>query len=84
MLTYKYLHAYTQISIGRASMDHYSSFCRSPVFCHDELICKMMAQHETLELCLLASTSKDAAVMVFREEEFRQGLLDKVPVLSVD
>ncbi len=49
-----------------------------PVFSHDELLCKMMAQAEKLELSLLVATSKDACTMVRTEERLRRELTRKV------
>lgn len=53
---------------------------RTPVFSHDELICKMVAQPDRLELCLLVSTTDDTLRMI----ESEQALRETVSSLGVD
>lgn len=69
-----------QIPVGRESINHYRSMCRSPVFSHDELVCKMMAQPSRLELCLLLITGQDSARMVQLEGAMRAVMETKVRV----
>ena len=64
--------------MGRESINHYRSMCRMPVFSHDELVCKMMAQPERLEVCLLQSTCKDASHMIQLEDTSYNMLKKKV------
>ncbi len=49
-----------------------------PVFSHDELVCKMMAQPDRLEVCLLHSTCQDAGRMIQLEQNFFNRLKDNV------
>lgn len=49
-----------------------------PVFSHDELLCKMMAQADKLELSLVVSTSEDACTMVRTEDKLRRELARRV------
>ncbi len=55
--------------------------CRSPVFSHDELVCKMMAQPDRLELCLLLTTRQDSAYMIQLEKRVLSELKNKVIAL---
>ena len=64
----------SQLPVGRQSIEHYRSLTRTPVFSHDELLCKMVAQPEKLELCLLSSSSDDMAKMTGLEEKIREDL----------
>lgn len=64
--------------MGRQSIEHYRSLSRTPVFSHDELLCKMVAQPDKLELCLLPMASEDAAKMASLEEQLRLELRKKV------
>jgi len=47
------------------------------VFSHDELLCKMVAQPEHLELCLLVVASEDCLTMVNTEQKLWSGALQK-------
>ena len=51
---------------------------RSPVFSHDELVCKMMAQPDRLELCLLLTTGQDSEHMIQLEKVVQCSLKEKV------
>jgi hypothetical protein len=51
---------------------------RSPVFSHDELVCKMMAKPERLELCLLLTTGQDSEHMIQLERSMQADMKDKV------
>lgn len=57
--------------------------CRPPVFSHDELVCKMMAKPDLLELCLLFNTQKDSAFMIKQEEMIRSTMEGKVSILFI-
>ncbi len=52
-----------------------------PVFSHDELLCKMLAQSEKMELSVLVSTAEDACTMVRTEEKLRRELAQKVSII---
>ncbi|KAK3104094.1 hypothetical protein FSP39_024364 [Pinctada imbricata] len=65
------------LPIGRACIEHYRSLCRQCVFSHEELICKMAADPDSLDLKIAASTHKDLLAIVEREKRLRKTLLDK-------
>ncbi len=48
------------------------------MFSHDELICKMVAQPNSLDLSLLLVAAKDANTMVEDEEEIRKHIVNMV------
>lgn len=70
----------SQLPVGRESMNHYRAMRRSPVFSHDELVCKMMAQPNRLELCLLLTTGQDSEHMIQLEKVVQYSLKEKVGV----
>ena len=67
-----------QLPIGRACIDHYRLMRRQCVFSHEELICKMAADPDSLDLVLAAATHGDMLAMVEREKKLRKQLLDRV------
>lgn len=67
-----------QLPIGRACIDHYRSLHRQCVFSHEELICKMAADPDSLDLTLAAATHQDMLSMVEEERDLRRGLLERV------
>jgi len=64
------------LAIGRLCVDHYSLMRRFCVFCHDELVCKMASDPESLTLQVAAVTYKDMLTMVEREKRLRKALLN--------
>ena len=68
--------------MGRESIEHYRLQHHSPVFSHDELLCKMVAQPDHLELCLLMMASEDCLTMVNSEKKLRSAVLQKVCVFA--
>ena len=70
----------SQLSLGRQCASHYQTMCRSPVFSHDELLCKMMADPGTLDLVLLVDAANDAVTMYKQEEKLQEELEQKVCV----
>ena len=42
------------------------------MFSHDELVCKMVAQPQDLDLSLLLMAAKDASAMIQDEDELRR------------
>ena len=48
------------------------------MFSHDELICKMVAQPQSLDLSLLLVAARDAATMLREEEELRRDTREQV------
>lgn len=47
---------------------------KSPVFSHDELICKIVAKPDDLDLTVLVMASKDAETMFSVEEQLRHSV----------
>jgi len=64
------------IKMGRECINHYSTLHRFCVFSHDELVCKMAVQPDSLDLRIAAATYHDMLVMVDSEKRLRKGLLD--------
>ena len=50
--------------------------CGSPVFSHDEMLCKMMADQQKSDLVLLVHAANDAVTM-YKQEEKQQGELEQ-------
>ncbi|KAG5835344.1 hypothetical protein ANANG_G00242890 [Anguilla anguilla] len=65
--------------LGRQCVDHYRRLNRYCVFSHDELICKMAAKADSLDVVLASAVQKDMAVMIREEKELR----DQVRKLGV-
>ncbi|XP_064633580.1 lysine-specific demethylase 5A-like isoform X2 [Lineus longissimus] len=65
------------LPIGRGCIDHYSELRRHCVFSHEELVCKMAADPDSLDLNLAASTHADMLALVDREKKLRKSLLDR-------
>ncbi len=59
-------------------MDHYQHLKRQCVFSHEELVCKMAAEPERLDVNLAAATHQDMLLMVESEKKLRKKLLDVV------
>ncbi|XP_043541940.1 lysine-specific demethylase 5C-like, partial [Chiloscyllium plagiosum] len=62
---------------GRRCIEHYRWLRRYCVFSHEELICKMAACAEKLDLNLAAAVHKEMFIMVQEERKLRKSLLDK-------
>ncbi|XP_036596625.1 lysine-specific demethylase 5C-like isoform X2 [Trichosurus vulpecula] len=62
---------------GRQCIDHYRRLRRYCVFSHEELICKMAASPEKLDLNLAAAVHKEMFIMVQEERQLRKALLEK-------
>nr|XP_023417157.1 lysine-specific demethylase 5C [Cavia porcellus] len=63
---------------GRQCIEHYRRLRRYCVFSHEELICKMAACPEKLDLNLAAAVHKEMFIMVQEERRLRKALLEKV------
>ncbi len=59
-------------------MDHYQHLKRQCVFSHEELVCKMAAEPERLDVNLAAATHQDMLSMVEAEKKHRKRLFDLV------
>uniref|UniRef100_A0A8U7NTG5 [histone H3]-trimethyl-L-lysine(4) demethylase n=1 Tax=Corvus moneduloides TaxID=1196302 RepID=A0A8U7NTG5_CORMO len=62
---------------GRQCIEHYRRLRRYCVFSHEELICKMAASPEKLDLNLAAAVHKEMFVLVQEERKLRKALLEK-------
>nr|XP_019811332.1 PREDICTED: lysine-specific demethylase 5C isoform X15 [Bos indicus] len=62
---------------GRQCIEHYRRLRRYCVFSHEELICKMAACPEKLDLNLAAAVHKEMFIMVQEERRLRKALLEK-------
>uniref|UniRef100_A0A8B9NW89 [histone H3]-trimethyl-L-lysine(4) demethylase n=1 Tax=Accipiter nisus TaxID=211598 RepID=A0A8B9NW89_9AVES len=69
---------------GRQCIEHYRRLRRYCVFSHEELICKMAACPEKLDLNLAAAVHKEMFVLVQEERKLRKALLEKVGRTSVE
>lgn len=67
-----------QLPAGRQCIEHYRRLRRYCVFSHEELICKMAACPEKLDLNLAAAVHKEMFIMVQEERRLRKALLEKV------
>ncbi|XP_066559598.1 lysine (K)-specific demethylase 5Ba isoform X3 [Amia ocellicauda] len=69
------------VPLGRQCVDHYRLLHRYCVFSHDEMICKIAAKADTLDVVLASAVQKDMAIMikeerVLREEARKKGVLN--------
>uniref|UniRef100_A0A9L0ISB8 [histone H3]-trimethyl-L-lysine(4) demethylase n=1 Tax=Equus asinus TaxID=9793 RepID=A0A9L0ISB8_EQUAS len=62
---------------GRQCIEHYRRLRRYCVFSHEELICKMAAFPEKLDLKLAVAVHKEMFIMVQEERRLRKALLEK-------
>ncbi|XP_007957146.1 lysine-specific demethylase 5D-like [Orycteropus afer afer] len=65
------------LPIGRQCIEHYRRLRRYCVFSHEELICKMAAFPEKLDLNLAVAVHKEMFIMVQEERRLRKALLEK-------
>ncbi|XP_032334970.1 lysine-specific demethylase 5D isoform X2 [Camelus ferus] len=65
------------LPVGRQCIEHYRRLRRYCVFSHEELICKMAAFPEKLDLNLAVAVHKEMFIMVQEERRLRKALLDK-------
>ena len=56
---------------------------KSPVFSHDELICKMIAKPGDLELSVLIMAAKDSTKMLSIEEQLRYNVFNSVRPIGI-
>uniref|UniRef100_A0AAV2ZPC4 [histone H3]-trimethyl-L-lysine(4) demethylase n=1 Tax=Pyxicephalus adspersus TaxID=30357 RepID=A0AAV2ZPC4_PYXAD len=62
---------------GRKCIEHYRRLRRYCVFSHEELICKMSACPEKLDLSLASAVHKDMLLLVRQERRLRKALMEK-------
>ena len=64
--------------MGRLCISNYKKVKRYCVFSHEELICKMAADAESLNLILAVETHKELLAIVDQERKLRKNLLSYV------
>ena len=57
--------------MGRLCVEHYRRLYRYCVFSHDELICKMAAEADGLDLVMARAVREDLEIMIKEEKEQR-------------
>jgi len=67
-----------QLPIGRKCIDHYREMRRNPVFSHEELVCKMAADPDGLDLDLAKAVYDEMLAVVEKEANRRHRLKRKV------
>ncbi|XP_006815984.1 LOW QUALITY PROTEIN: lysine-specific demethylase 5A [Saccoglossus kowalevskii] len=65
------------LPVGRECIAHYRYLHRFCVFSHEELVCKMAADPDSLDLNLAAAVHKDMLSMVDEEKKLRKKLLER-------
>nr|CAD7392929.1 unnamed protein product [Timema cristinae] len=63
-----------KLKIGRECIAQYALLRRFCVFSHDELVCKMAVDPESLDMALAAATYNDMIQMVVAEKHIRNSL----------
>eukprot|EP00794_Sanderia_malayensis_P006077 gene6077-6780_t len=71
------------LPIGRKCMDHYRTMLRCPVFSHEELICKMASNPDSLDLDMAKAVYEDMEAMV-KEEVYQRLELNRKGVTESD
>lgn len=64
--------------MGRQCVAHYRRLHRYCVFSHEELLCKMAADPESLDVELAAAVFKEMGDMMEEETKLRQAVQEKV------
>ncbi|KAG5337753.1 KDM5A demethylase, partial [Acromyrmex heyeri] len=64
------------LKIGRDCITHYSNLRRFCVFSHDELVCKMSLDPDSLDIGVATATYHDMLQMVEDEKKLRKNLLE--------
>ncbi|KAK2585208.1 hypothetical protein KPH14_009914 [Odynerus spinipes] len=64
------------LKMGRECISHYSNLRRFCVFSHDELVCKMSLDPDSLDIGIATATYHDMLQMVDDEKKLRKNLLE--------
>ncbi|XP_015108765.1 lysine-specific demethylase lid [Diachasma alloeum] len=64
------------LKVGRECIAHYSNLRRFCVFSHDELVCKMSLDPDSLDIGIATATYQDMLQMVEDEKKLRKNLLE--------
>ena len=67
--------------MGRLCIEHYRMLCRQCVFSHEELVCKMAANPDRLDLVMAAGIYRDMLLMVDVEKHWRKKLHEWVSLI---
>lgn len=67
-----------QLPIGRKCIQHYREMSRNPVFSHEELVCKMAADPDGLDLDLAKAVYDEMLAVVEKEANRRHRLAKMV------
>ncbi|XP_042317614.1 lysine-specific demethylase 5B isoform X1 [Sceloporus undulatus] len=62
------------LPLGRQCVEHYRLLNRYCVFSHDEMICRMAAKAETLDVVVASTVEKDMAIMIEDENALRKAV----------
>ncbi|XP_075691413.1 lysine-specific demethylase 5C isoform X3 [Rhinoderma darwinii] len=65
------------LTAGRKCIEHYRRLRRYCVFSHEELMCKMAACPERLDLTLAAAVHKEMLILVQEERRLRKSLMER-------
>ncbi|XP_077979102.1 lysine-specific demethylase 5A-like [Glandiceps talaboti] len=65
------------LPLGRDCIDHYRYLHRFCVFSHEELVCKMAADPDSLDLQMAAAVHKEMLAMVDQEKKLRKIMLER-------
>ncbi|KAG8554654.1 hypothetical protein GDO81_003858 [Engystomops pustulosus] len=65
------------LTAGRKCIEHYRRLRRYCVFSHEELMCKMAACPERLDLSLAAAVHKEMLILVQEERRLRKALMER-------
>ncbi|XP_071961642.1 lysine-specific demethylase 5A-like [Antedon mediterranea] len=65
------------LPMGRLCVENYRNLHRFCVFSHEELVCKMAADPESLDLNMAAAVHKEMLLMVEQEKKLRKKLLER-------
>lgn len=66
--------------MGRQCVAHYRRLHRYCVFSHEELLCKMAADPESLDVELAAAVYKEMSDMMEEESKLRQAMQEMVTI----
>ncbi|KAJ6661024.1 hypothetical protein lerEdw1_016825 [Lerista edwardsae] len=62
------------LPLGRQCVEHYRLLNRYCVFSHDEMICRMAAKAESLDVVVASTVEKDMAIMIEDEKALREAV----------
>ena len=81
-LTFSCVLLVLQLPFGRRCINNYKQVKRQCVFSHEELVCKMAADPDSMDFQLAAQTHQELLAIVENERVLRQKLLSLVSSLE--